>query len=674
MSKSIKSATAEIQSLREQLDQHNHRYYVLDDPIISDAEYDTLFNKLSELETQHPELISANSPTQRVGASPLKAFGSVVHQLPMLSLNNVFSSEQLTEFYQRTHKNLTESPIEWVCEPKLDGLAVSLTYNNGQLIQAATRGDGHQGEDITQNVRTIRSVPLQLSGSDYPDLLEVRGEVFISKSGFESLNNSLESNEKKFANPRNAAAGSLRQLDSQITAKRPLEIYFYGLGHYQPDHASLPKTHWDRLQKLKTWGLRINPEIQTAMDVDDLLAFYNQLLEKRPNLDYEIDGIVYKVNHLEQQETLGFVSRAPRWAIAHKFPAIEATTELLDVEFQVGRTGAITPVAKLAPVEVGGVIVRNATLHNQDEIERLDVRIGDTVIVYRAGDVIPKIVKPITAKRPKRTRKIQFPTQCPICESPLAQEEDQSAIRCTGGITCSAQMKESIKHFASRRAMDIEGLGDKLVEQLVDQKLIEHVADLFNLNIEDIAALERMGKKSATNLLEALETSKSTTLARFLYALGIREVGETTAQRLAEHFRSLPSLIAADEEALLAVPDIGPVACHNLITFFSAKRHLALIDQLQNSGVHWPTPEAPANTVKEGFFAGKRCVLTGTLSKMSRDQAKALIQKAGGKVSSSLSAQTDYLIAGDKAGSKLTKAKQLQVTVLSEEAFLAQIE
>lgn len=665
----------QLNTLKASIAQHNHQYYVLDDPIISDAEYDQCFQSLIALEQQHPDLITADSPTQRVGANPLNEFATLQHQQPMLSLNNVFDADQLKDYHQRTlQKCAAGTEFEWICEPKLDGLAVSLTYRDGQLMQAATRGDGYEGEDITANVRTIRSVPLLLTQTDktppLPRILEVRGEVFISKTGFEKLNQQIQPPAKLFANPRNAAAGSLRQLDPTITATRPLEIYFYSIGHVEPDPAQLPDTHWGRLQALQQWGLRINPEILKVTSLSDMLQYYNALQTKRPALNYEIDGIVYKVNQIKTQELLGFLSRAPRWAIAHKFPATEATTQLLEVEFQVGRTGMITPVARLEPVEVAGVTVRNATLHNQDEINRLDLKVGDTVTVYRAGDVIPKVVRPILAKRPADAKVIQFPKHCPSCGHLLIQEDAQTAIRCPNNLNCPAQLKESIKHFASRRALNIEGLGDKLVEQLVDQGCIHSVADLFALTLKQLVPLDRMAKKSADNLLRALKKSQKTTFARFIFSLGIREVGETTAKRLAEHITTVDNLLSADEATLLAIPDIGPVAATNILHFFQDSRNQALITTLIDRGIYWPTPviaSSSADTVPaNGFFANKRFVLTGTLSHLTRPEVKDCIESAGGQVTGQLSKKTDYLIAGDNPGSKLNKAKSLGIEVLTE--------
>ncbi|MDY6920154.1 MAG: NAD-dependent DNA ligase LigA [Pseudomonadota bacterium] len=663
------SAKAQIDKLREQLREHNYRYYVLDDPAVPDSEYDRLFRQLQQLEADHPELITADSPTQRVGAPPLDAFTEVRHRLPMLSLDNAFSAEELAAFDRRVRERLQrETPVEYVCEPKLDGLAVSLMYEDGVLTRGATRGDGQTGEDITQNIRTIESVPLRLRGTGYPSVLEVRGEVFMTKSGFARLNENQEKNgDKPFVNPRNAAAGSLRQLDSAITARRPLAMYCYGVGYVEG--GELAATHYANLVLLREWGLRINPEMQVVTGVEALQAYYDQLLARRNELEYEIDGIVYKVNERRLQQELGFVSRAPRWAIAHKFPAQEELTTLLDVEFQVGRTGAVTPVARLDPVFVGGVTVSNATLHNIDEVARMDVRKGDTVVVYRAGDVIPKVVKVVHERRPKNTRPVVLPEHCPVCGSDIIKPKGEAVARCSGGLFCPAQVKEAIKHFASRKAMDIDGLGDKLVEQLVDQGLVSHVSDLYRLQTDAVAALERMGEKSAANLIAALEQSKATTLPRFLYALGIREVGEATALALANYFGNLQALEQADAESLQAVPDVGPVVASHIAAFFQQPHNREIIAALMEAGVHWEEQATPARDNLP--LAETTYVLTGTLEHMTRDQAKEYLQRLGAKVSGSVSKKTTAVVAGEKAGSKLTKAESLGVPVLDETALLA---
>jgi len=658
----------QIDQLREQLREHNYLYYVLDEPSIPDVEYDRLFQQLKQLETAHPELISSDSPTQRVGAQPLAAFQQVQHRIPMLSLDNVFNEEELIAFDRRIRERLNvEGEIQYVCEPKLDGLAVSLLYENGVLVQAATRGDGQTGEDITMNIRTIESIPLRLRGDDYPQILEVRGEVIMPKAGFNRLNEkAIERGEKTFANPRNAAAGSLRQLDSSITRQRPLDMYCYSVGYVEG--GDLADTHHGNLMRLKGWGMRVNPEIEVASGANELQSYHDRILAKRNALEYEIDGIVYKVNDLKLQRELGFVSRAPRWATAHKFPAQEELTTLLGVEFQVGRTGAITPVARLQPVFVGGVTVSNATLHNMDEVARMDVRIGDTVIVHRAGDVIPKVVKVVLERRPNDAEPVLMPSVCPVCGSDITKAEGEAVARCSGGLFCQAQVKEAIKHFASRKAMDVDGLGDKLVEQMVDQGLIAHVSDLYRLKAEQLAAMERMGDKSAHNLITALENSKSTTLPRFLFALGIREVGEATALNLANYFGNLAALKQADADALQQVPDVGPIVANHIAAFFQQDHNLEIIDALLAAGVHWQEQQAVDRDSLP--LAGKTYVLTGTLTQMTRDEAKQYLLDLGAKVSGSVSKKSDAVVAGEKAGSKLSKAESLGVPVLDETAFI----
>lgn len=658
----------QIDQLREQLREHNYLYYVLDEPSIPDVEYDRLFQQLKQLETAHPELISSDSPTQRVGAQPLAAFQQVQHRIPMLSLDNVFNEEELIAFDRRIRERLNvEGEIQYVCEPKLDGLAVSLLYENGVLVQAATRGDGQTGEDITMNIRTIESIPLRLRGDDYPQILEVRGEVFMPKAGFNRLNEkAIERGEKTFANPRNAAAGSLRQLDSSITRQRPLDMYCYSVGYVEG--GDLADTHHGNLMRLKGWGMRVNPEIEVASGANELQSYHDRILAKRNALEYEIDGIVYKVNDLKLQRELGFVSRAPRWATAHKFPAQEELTTLLGVEFQVGRTGAITPVARLQPVFVGGVTVSNATLHNMDEVARMDVRIGDTVIVHRAGDVIPKVVKVVLERRPNDAKPVLMPSVCPVCGSDITKAEGEAVARCSGGLFCQAQVKEAIKHFASRKAMDVDGLGDKLVEQMVDQGLIAHVSDLYSLKAEQLAAMERMGDKSAHNLITALENSKSTTLPRFLFALGIREVGEATALNLANYFGNLAALKQADADTLQQVPDVGPIVANHIAAFFQQDHNLEIIDALLAAGVHWQEQQAVDRDSLP--LAGQTYVLTGTLTQMTRDEAKQYLLDLGAKVSGSVSKKSDAVVAGEKAGSKLSKAESLGVPVLDETAFI----
>ena len=652
------------EELRTTLHHHNYQYYVLDDPEISDAKYDGLLRELQQLEADNPELFTMDSPTQRVGAAPLSAFTSVKHEVPMLSLGNAFSSEELAAFDKRLRNRLDDdTDIEYIAEPKLDGLAVSLLYEKGILIRAATRGDGTTGEDITDNIRTIGSIPLALKGDDWPQTLEVRGEVYMPKEGFKKLNEGLlKEGEKPFINPRNAAAGSLRQLDSSITATRPLAMYCYAVGLVKD--GSIPDNQLDTLEQLGQWGLRICPEVKKVKGISECNDYYQNLAYIRSELPYEIDGIVFKVNNFDQQKELGFVSRAPRWAIAQKFPAEEETTELLDVEFQVGRTGAITPVARLEPVFVGGVTVSNATLHNMDEIKRIGVYIGDTVIVKRAGDVIPKVVAVHT--QGKKRIVIEQPTQCPECGSDILLEEGEAIARCSGGLFCPAQVKESIKHFASRKAMDIDGLGSKLVVQLYDQQLIKHIDDIYRLKAEDVAKLERMGEKSAENLINAIEASKQTTLARFIYALGIREVGEATAKSLAEHFLTLEKIQTATQEALEEVDDVGPIVASHIVTFFKQPHNQEIIKALLDANISWPEIEIIADETQQPL-AGKTYVLTGSLTSMTRSQAKEKLQALGAKVTGSVSKKTTAVIAGEKAGSKLTKAEKLGVMVLSEE-------
>lgn len=656
----------EAADLRERINEHNYRYYVLDDPIISDAEYDVLFTRLSKLEKMYPSLITDDSPTQRVGGEPLKMFKEVMHDVPMLSLDNAFENEDIEHFDQRIRDRLQEqTKIEYCGEPKLDGVAVNLRYVKGKLQQAATRGDGTRGEDITENIKTIKMIPLRLRGTDFPSLLDVRAEVFMSKKGFERLNaESLKKNEKIFANPRNAAAGSLRQLNSQITASRPLEFFCYGVGLIE-GLKHVFKTHYEMLQWLAKWGLRVNPLIEVVHEAVGCLQFYKKIGRLRDELSYEIDGVVYKVNSLHQQEKLGFVSRAPRWAIAHKFPAEEVYTTIESVEFQVGRTGAITPVARLKPVHVHGVIVSNATLHNMDEIERKDIHIGDVVNIRRAGDVIPEVVGVIKERRSKNIKKIHLPKKCPVCYSEIEHIEGEAVARCTGGLICAAQRKESIKHFASRRAMNIEGLGDRLTEQLVDKNLISSVADIYDLTLEQLKNLDRMGEKSATNLLEEIEKSKKTTFARFLYALGIREVGEATAKQLAMHFKTLHALQHANEESLQAVSDIGPVVASHIVHFFAEAHNQQIIKKLIHTGVHWEEVKATKNLPLEG----NTFVITGTLTNLSRDEAKEKLEKLGAKVTNSVSNKTSYLVVGEDPGSKLDKAKELGVVILDDLAF-----
>ncbi|NCF74298.1 MAG: NAD-dependent DNA ligase LigA [Gammaproteobacteria bacterium] len=659
-----------IESLRDQIRHHNYRYHALDDPEIPDIEYDRLLRELQALEAEYPELITPDSPTQRVGDAPISAFGTVQHELPMLSLGNAFSEDELREFHRRVLDKLElddQAELKYAAEPKLDGAAVSLLYENGVLIRGATRGDGTTGEDITHNVRTIESIPLKLLGNGYPDRLEVRGEVFMPKAGFDEYNaKARAAGEKTFVNPRNAAAGSLRQLNPKLTAERPLDMYAYSVG--VASGGTLPRRHSEIIDQLQEWGIKVCPERRVVIGADGCLEFYKNIGERRDALSYEIDGVVYKVDSLDMQAELGFVSRAPRWAVAHKFPAQEELTEVEAVEFQVGRTGAVTPVARLKPVFVGGVTVSNATLHNIDELHRKDVRVGDTVIVRRAGDVIPEVASVILGRRPSGTRRVQLPKKCPVCKSHVAREEGETVARCTGGLFCAAQRAEALKHFVSRRALDIEGFGGKLVEQLVAADRLKTPADIFQLSTKELSELERMGEKSANNLTASIQASKSTTLSRFLYALGIREVGDATAASLAAHFGKLKNVISATDEELQSVADVGPVVASRIRSFFDEQHNLDVIDRLQEYGVEWPESD-PVKTPKDGALSGKTFVITGTLPTLTRDEAKETIQEAGGKVTGSVSSKTDYLLAGEKAGSKLAKAERLDVTILDEAAL-----
>lgn len=663
---SQRTVKKDIEALRQQIEAHNYAYYVLDAPKIPDAEYDDLFRALQTLEADHPELITPDSPTQRVGAAPLQSFTQVRHVVPMLSLDNVFSDEALEAFNSRVQQRLKDTTeITYTAEPKLDGVAISLLYENGVLTQAATRGDGSTGEEVTQNIRTIAAIPLRLRGKQFPAILEVRGEIYMPKAGFEQLNNrARKAGEKTFVNPRNAASGSLRQLDPAITAKRPLAFYAYALGRVEGE--VFPSSHSAVLKHLKTLGFPVSAEVKTVTGIKACQQYYHAILKKRDSLPYEIDGVVYKVDAFDLQEKLGFVSRAPRWAIAHKFPAQEKSTLVKAIEFQVGRTGAVTPVARLEPVFVGGVTVSNATLHNFDELWRKDIRAGDTVIVRRAGDVIPEVVSFIENKRPKGLRKVKMPAHCPVCDAEVIKPEGEAAARCMGGLYCHAQLSESIKHFASRKALDIEGLGDKLVELLVEKKLIDDVVGLFSLELEALANLPRMGEKSAQNLLDAINKSKHTTLPRFLYALGIREVGEATARSLALHFGDLSPIMKADEDVLQTVSDIGPIVATNIVGFFHQPHNRELIEKLLEFGVFFEK-QAVAKTLP---LVGKTFVLTGTLESMSRDEAKEKLQALGAKVSGSVSAKTSYVVAGENPGSKLTKAEKLGVVVLDEAALM----
>ncbi|HHG3261331.1 NAD-dependent DNA ligase LigA [Vibrio parahaemolyticus] len=658
-----------LEELKESLHYHAVRYYVEDNPEIPDAEYDRLMRELLEIEAQHPDLVTVDSPSQRVGGKPLSEFSQVTHEVPMLSLDNAFDDSELDSFHKRAQDRIGgESIKQYCCEPKLDGLAVSLLYENGILVQAATRGDGTTGENITENVRTINAIPLKLRGDDWPARLEVRGEVFMPKAGFEKLNElARQKGEKVFVNPRNAAAGSLRQLDSRITASRPLSFYAYSVGVVQG--ADLAASHYERFLQIKSWGLPMCPETKRVDSLADVKTYYQDILQRRDALPYEIDGVVIKIDDIAVQERLGFVARAPRWAIAYKFPAQEEITTLNEVEFQVGRTGAITPVAKLEPVFVGGVTVSNATLHNADEIERLQVKIGDQVVIRRAGDVIPQVVSVIKERRPETARDIIFPTQCPVCGSHVERIEGEAVTRCTGGLVCQAQRKQALKHFVSRKALDVDGLGDKVIEQLVDREMVETPADLFKLSAGVLTVLERMGPKSAQNIVNALEKSKLTTLPRFLYSLGIREVGEATAANLAQHFKSLEAIQAATEEQLIAVQDIGVVVAKHITTFFEEEQNQAVVQDLLVQGIHWPEVSAPEQGAALPL-EGKTVVLTGTLSQLGRTEAKEALQSLGAKVTGSVSKKTDILFAGENAGSKLTKAQELGIEIKTEQDLL----
>lgn len=656
-----------ITQLRTTLRHHEYLYHVLDTPEIPDAEYDRLMAELRSLEDTHPELITPDSPTQRVGAAPLSEFTQVRHEVPMLSLDNAFDEASYLAFNKRVQDRLKSAEaITFCCELKLDGLAVSLLYEDGVLVRAATRGDGTTGENITANVRTIRSIPLKLRGENIPRRLEVRGEVFLPQAGFEKINEEARrTGGKIFANPRNAAAGSLRQLDPRITAKRPLTFFCYGVGLLEG--GELPASHHARLQQFKEWGLPVSDRIRLCNTPEEVLAFYHQVEADRPKLGFDIDGVVIKVDSLALQETLGFVARAPRWAVAFKFPAQEQMTFVRDVEFQVGRTGAITPVARLEPVQVAGVLVSNATLHNADEIERLGLRIGDRVVIRRAGDVIPQVVGVVESERPENTSEIVFPTHCPVCGSDVERVEGEAVARCTGGLICGAQRKEALKHFVSRRALDVDGMGDKIIDQLVEKEYVHTPADLFRLTAGKLTGLDRMGPKSAQNVVDALEKAKETTFARFLYALGIREVGEATAAGLATHFGTLDALIAASIEDLQKVPDVGIVVATHTFNFFAEESNREVIRQLtEEAGVHWPAPVIIKAEEIDSPFAGKTVVLTGSLSIMSRDDAKARLVELGAKVAGSVSKKTDLVIAGEAAGSKLVKAQELGINVIDE--------
>ncbi|QWD47644.1 NAD-dependent DNA ligase LigA [Polynucleobacter paneuropaeus] len=652
--------------LQKELARLEHAYYVLDAPLLPDIEYDRLYRELLEIEAAHPEWITSESMSQRVGGAALKEFDSVEHVVPMLSLNNAFEDAELIAFDRRCREGLNVKQVDYAGELKFDGLAISLRYENGSLVRAATRGDGASGEDVTANIKTVRAIPLRLLGKNIPAVLEVRGEVLMYLEDFLKMNQlAAAQGEKEFANPRNAAAGSLRQLDSKITAKRPLSFFAYGLGALEPQ-GWLPATHEELLNRYVDLGLPVCTERKVLKSVEDMLAFYHEIEAKRDSLPYDIDGIVYKVNSIAEQNTLGFVSRAPRFALAHKFPAQEALTTVLGIDVQVGRTGAITPVARLAPVEVGGVTVTNATLHNEDEVKRKDVRIGDTVTVRRAGDVIPEVVSVIKERRPKSATEFVMPSRCPVCDSHIERLADEAVARCSGGLFCGAQRKQALIHFAHRRALDIEGLGEKIVDQLVDQNLVRTPADLYRLGFSALANLERMGEKSADNLIQAINQSRNTTLARFIFALGIRHVGETTAKDLANHYQSMHALMDASLEDLLTVKDVGPVVADSIVSFMEEAHNREVIEQLLASGMQLSVEKK----VISAAVVGKTFVLTGTFPSLSRDQAKDLLEKAGAKVAGSVSKKTDYVVAGTDAGSKLSKAEELGITVIDEQKLL----
>jgi len=660
----------QLASLKITISEYNYQYYVLDNPSVPDSEYDRQMKALQAIELKYPELLTGDSPSQKVGDMPLPEFEQVTHELPMLSLDNAFDKESFLAFEKRMQDRLkNDAEISYSCEPKLDGLAVSLLYEHGILVRGATRGDGRVGENITANVRTIRNIPLTLRGVNYPQRLEVRGEVIMTRDGFVKLNKTqVEQDKKVFANPRNAAAGSLRQLDSRITAKRPLLFFSYSLGLVENEQYPLADSHSARLKQLSDWGLPLSKELQVAQGAQACLDYYLHLGDIRDSLNYDIDGVVFKADNIELQQKLGFVARAPRWAIAHKFPAQEEMTVVQDVEFQVGRTGAITPVARLEPVFVGGVTVSNATLHNADEIKRLGLKVGDTVIIRRAGDVIPQVVSVIVDKRPEDARNIVFPKMCPVCDSAIEKLEGEVVARCTGGLYCAAQLKESMKHFASRKAFDIDGLGDKIIEQLVDQKLVKTPADFFKLEFIQISNLERMGEKSAANLIRSLEMCKQTTLPKFIYSLGIREVGEATAANLAAHYCELEAIKQANIDSLQEVSDVGAIVAQHVVNFFAEDHNIQVVDELLAAGIHWPKIEK--SEVDSLPLTGQTFVLTGTLEQMDRNAAKAMLQSLGAKVAGSVSAKTSCVVAGEKAGSKLAKAEALGVKVLNEQEMM----
>jgi len=664
---------AHLENLKQRISELNNAYYVLDNPLVSDAQYDELYRQLLEIEKLHPDWITSDSPTQRVGDKPLSHFESVTHAVPMFSLDNAFNQEDLIDFQRRVKDRLdSQVEIEFSAEPKMDGLAINIRYENGVLVQATTRGDGLVGEDVTHNIRTIQSIPLHLMGTGWPQVLEVRGEVFMSKKVFNALNaECISRDEKPFANPRNAAAGTLRQLDPKVAAQRKLSLYLYGWGEIGSDW-QLPSTYDAAIATFKSWGLPTNPDAQVVKGSQGMSDYYDFLVQKRVEMPYEIDGIVYKVNELATHQTLGFTAKAPRWAIARKFPAEEVWTKLLDIEIQVGRTGALTPVARLEPVAVAGVIVSNATLHNQDEIDRKDVRIGDVVIVRRAGDVIPEVVGPVLAQRTENVTKFNMPHTCPECDSEVIKEHDKAVYRCTGGLFCPAQRKRALQHFVSRKAMDIVGLGDKLIEQLGALGIVKHPDDLYRLDVATLANMDRMAEKSAQKVVDAINTSKKTTLARFVFSLGIPEVGEVTAKNLANYFLNLDSIQQATKEELLDVDDVGEIVAEHIVTFFQQEHNKEVIQGLISAGIHWPVPEQNA-VAEDSIFANKVVVLTGSLQQLTRTDAKQKLEALGAKVTGSVSAKTDFVIAGEKAGSKLTKAEQLGISVLTEAEWIEMI-
>ena len=669
------NAAARVVALRDAIRNHDYRYYVLDDPEIPDREYDRLMRELERIEAERPDLLTPDSPTQRVGATPSESFAEAVHHVQMLSLANAFDEDEVRAFDRRIRERLGEEEDggftpDYAGEAKIDGVAISLAYEDGKLVRGATRGDGVRGEDVTANVRTIRAIPLKLLGPAPPALIEVRGEIFMTRRGFDEMNEAQRARgERTYANPRNAAAGALRQLDPRVTASRPLSLYCYGTGLVSDD-AVLPHRHGDLLETLSAWGLPVSPHTRVLDDVDACLAYHAAIGRRRDSLDHDIDGVVFKLNDIRLREIVGQVSRAPRWAIAYKFPAEEALTSVAGIDVQVGRTGALTPVARLEPVEVGGVTVTNATLHNQDEIDRKDVRVGDTVWVRRAGDVIPEVIRVVPERRPEGAERFQLPDHCPVCGSEAVRAEGEVAVRCTGGLVCPAQRKQAIRHFASRRALDIEGLGEKLVDQLVERDMVSTVADVFGLGVAELAGLDRMAEKSAQNLKEGIDRARDTTLDRFLYALGIRDVGEATAAALAAHFGSLQALREADEDTLVEVPDVGPVVAASIRRFFDDSRSTEVIDALVGE-LSWEeaVPARPDEQTPSPL-AGKTFVLTGTLDTMSRDDAKRALQALGAKVTGSVSKRTDFVVAGANPGSKLDKAQTLGIPVLDDEGLV----